>query len=998
MINLSNYRKGLIKGYELAYQDKEWYDKNKNNFCDSLKNYPDLVPKYLSESKYNIRNYLGFNPDDLIRFGYLKVREMVIKKRKYSFWTVEIPKGFSLYHSSRALGLAHSDFPLIGYKNKASNEENYTASKTICPADNFINKENVCTYVTYYSTPYLTKGYLKRDTGYGGNSIKYAYGITPHEKDKDNKLYNDRLRYQTEIVGDKIRVSEQTEGVSAYRTRESTELLVLGLDDILIDRPNLGKENMKTFYEIMLDMKTDIEKEFAITEETFRYLLDLILSVGGIGSLQDNVDVIVRDYPAAKNFRAGLEKWLERNAKHYLDNSLITAGTIKDFVKQQDLSKIPGLRFSTFENDRPVLNTVSWLFTKYAPEVKGFVSSSLYVYTKGKGDIAKGKQFTIGDLSFYSSKGYFHSELGLFFAPDVLERDRNNKYDLEYSINYLGIIQEYRKFKTTNLVPNGFHQGHLLEHNSWVGLVASTIYLRYQKYGSEQIASKDVYLLAGFLHDLGKSGQCETGAVYKNLNIQDAALSVCDYVKDETDTIVGMRYHSLPAHPDTGYMYLKGYKRYKRYTLAGTDKKENYNRDAQELSLDDWDDFFSHLKISDFHKRLVRLACSSHWYFGDYLSHYLEGRTDYIEKYIRKLEIFYNDEFFHLDKAEFRKVIIFVVIISISDIFGSEYRLALNRDEEQILTNYLPNVSLSDIKYDKGTPNSEIVVKIIEKALYSSANDSSKRRIIRNLKTKSEEFLDKILDFYDNKFVFNPKNNFSTLYNLQNSYPGVMDIQIAYPELFPKVIAFDLDQTLVATTFHKDRPVTYYIYPDTYKVLSECQKLRERGVKIALASRHYAPNTLKKLLQSQKIDNEYNPLYYKNFDFIVARYTGPKSKIEKDVESFPNFFGINGKVEEGFMMDNTGDIYNIPQTRKFLDQDKLSKHGHFDLIRKKFSVQYNNILMFDDDQKYFSKEGLGDAEKVFVAGVLQSPDIEKQGIRESLFKDAVAFYVFQKNL
>lgn len=995
MINLSNYRKGLIKGYQLAYQDRDWYEKNKNNFCNSLRNYPELIPNYVSQSQYNIQNFLGFNPDDLIRFGYLEKSILKIEEKEYSFWIVKIPKGFSLYHSSRALGLAHSDFPLIGYKNKKSNEENYTVSTTICPVNKFIKRDS-CTYVTYYSTPYLTKGYLKRDNGYGGNSIKYAYGIAANSKERKNRLYNDRLRYKTEIDSDKLKISDQTEGVSAYITKEDTKLFILGIDDVLIDRPNLGKENMNTFYQIVLDKKGEIQKEFSIDENEFSYFLDLILSVGGIGSLQDNINVIQRDYPGAKNFDIGIKNWLERNAKHYSENPLNTAGLIKKFAQEKDLSKIPGFRFSTFENDRPVLNTVSWLFTKYNSEVKGFVSSSLYVYSKGKGDITKGKHFDIGDLSFYSSKGYFHSELGLFFAPDVLKRNRNNKYDLEYNINYLGIIQEYRKYKTTNLMPNGFHQGHLLEHNSWVGLVASAIYEKYEKYGSKEIASKDIYLLAGFLHDLGKSGKCETTAVYKNLNHQDASLSVCEYIKDETDTIIGMKYHSLPDHPDTGYIYLKGYEKYRRYTLNGTDNEIKYNEEAQELSFEDWENFFSHLKVSDFSKRLVRIAAGSHWYFGDYLRHYLEGETEYIEKYIRKLEIFYNDEFFKLDKADFRKVIIFVVIISISDILGSEYRLNLDKDEEKILTNYLPNVSLSDINDGKNEKTSEMVVKIIQKAIYSASNDANKRRIIQNIKNKSGEFLDKILDYYDNKFVFNPNNNFSTLYNLQNSYPQVLDIQIAYPENFPKVIAFDLDQTLLASTFRKDGEVTYHIYPSTYKVLAECQKLREKGVKIAVASRHYAPKALKKLLFNQTHEGKENPLYYKNFDFIVSRYTGPKSKIQNDVQAFSNFFQYNGNPNDGFMMDNNGEFYNIPDTRKFLDQDKLSKHGHFNLIKRKYGIDYSDILMFDDDQKYFSKVGLGDAEKVFVADVLTSANISEQGIRESLFKDAVAFFVFDK--
>ena len=150
MINLENYKRGIIKGYELAYQDKNWYEKNKNNFSNSLKEkYPELIPNYAKTTEYQIKNYLGFTPDDLIRFGFLEKMELNVEGKSYEFWTVRMPKGFSMYHSSRALGLSHADFPLIGFKNKASTEENFTTSVTTCPIKKSVAKENVCTYALF---------------------------------------------------------------------------------------------------------------------------------------------------------------------------------------------------------------------------------------------------------------------------------------------------------------------------------------------------------------------------------------------------------------------------------------------------------------------------------------------------------------------------------------------------------------------------------------------------------------------------------------------------------------------------------------------------------------------------------------------------------------------------------------------------------------------------------------------------------------------------------
>jgi hypothetical protein len=1019
-INLENYRNGLIKGYELAYQDEDWYEKNKNNFCNSMrKNYPELVPKYVEKSKYEIKNFLAFNPDDLIRFGKLEVVSMKFGDEEVQFWVSKIPEGMSLYHSSRALGLNHSDFPLIGYSNYLNKKENLQTSSKLCPNESFIGKssknvENVCTYVSYYSTPYLTKGYLKQSSGFGGNAVKYAYGITPFQKERDNKLYNDRLRYKATLEENEIRVSEQTAGISSYKTKEDTYLFIFGLDDILIDRPNLGKRNLKNFFDAMEYLKTKIVSEFKISEEVYEKFLDLILSVGGIGSLQDNIDNLKKDYSISENFEKNLKSWLERNAQHYLENPLPTAGLISKFpeIIQSGLKNIPGLRFSTFEHDRPVMNMLSWLFKTFSTysesgkkiEIAGFVSSSLYVYSKGKGDVTKGRNYSVQDLVYYSPKGYFHSELGLFFAPNNLERDRNNKYDNEYSINYLGINQEYRKFKTTNLLPGkNFHQGHLLEHNTWVGLVASNLYTRFTKYNSEEIATKDVYLLAGYLHDLGKSGECEVKPVYSNLNHQDARMSVCNYVFDDNEEIVGFRYHSLPAHPEEGYEYMKGYKPYKRFTLEGRKSIPDFNKAAQKIYSEDWEKFFDHLKIDNFYRRMIRITAGAHWYFGDAIRKLTLGgnKKELAKKYLRQVEIFYNDEFFKLKKKDFKKIVIFVIIISIADIFGSEYdpqrkNTGLTEDEVDTLINYLPNISLDEIEIHKRDSSSKIVTKIIEKALVYQGEATHKRKIFEELREKSEGFLDECLNLIDTEFEFNPNNNYSLLFNLRYSYPFVTDIKKAYTNSFPKAIVFDLDQTLVAAKFYSDRPVEYHIYPETEKVIQEVQKLRKE-TKIVLITRHYSPKPLLKLLQSETYEGKKNPIYYKNFDLIVARYTGSQEIMKQDLKRYPNFFEMNGYPNEGFIMDNTGEFYYIPNNSNFLDLDKASKNGHFDLVRKKFGIKYSDIINFDDDEKYFENgKGLGKAKDVFVAGVLTSSNVENQGIRYNLFKDGVAFYVFNK--
>ena len=1041
-INLQNYRAGLIEGYELAYQDKDWYKKNKDNFCNSLKTkFPSLVPSYISNNKNvkNIKNYLGFMPDDMIRFGELELAEMEVEGINVEFWVVRIPPGFNLYHSSRALGLNHADFPMIGYENNAKKEDNLTSSQTICPTNKFIGESEedvkegkVCTYVTYYSTPYLTKGYLRRDKGYGGDAIKYAYGIGLLERDEyQNKLYNDRLR--VEINPQTKTVTEQTEGIAAYITNKDTYYFVFGLDDILIDRPSLGRQNMYNFYNLFYLLSDVFMKKLGFDYSAYRNFLSLVKSVSGIGTLEDNVKNIMKDYPGATNFQEGLKRWVVKSARYFENNKLNTAGRIKEFptsLKNYDPEKIRGLRFSTYEHDRPVMNMISWLFSNYKTSLRetkgeikvgGFISSSMYVFSKGKGDVTKGNMFNIGDLTFYAAKGYFHSEIGLFFAPDTLERNRNNKYDTEYSINYLGIQQEYRKFKTTNILEKDkhFHQGHLLEHNTWVGLIASKLYTEVndvlnsdisKEYPiirtEEVVGNSDIYFLAGYFHDLGKSGKCEKEAVYRNLDVQDARMSVCEYVSSSGEaSIVGMRYHELPAHPEDGYAFMKGYNAYKKFTLNGRDNVDEFNKKAQKLYFEDWEKFFTHIGVDSFHKRLIRIAAGAHWYFGNYLR-IISQKKDSTQdpafvkglamEYLRKIETFFNDEFYELDKEVFKQVLIFTVIVSISDILGSEYAIDRSYDfkGEQIV-NYLPNIPLSNLSEEDLKNPEKIIPQIIRTALENARLNKNKRKIIDNVLNLSEFFLKACIMELEN-FTFKPDNNYAFLYNLKNAYPSTVDVYTAFPNHFPKAICFDLDQTLFAAKFSREG-VNYVIYEDVPKIIEECQKLRQKGVKICLTSRHYAPKTLRQLLQDKE-----SPLYYANFDLIVSRYTGSLSKIKEDVSKYPDFFENNGTVEDGFIMDNTGDYYNIPNNSKFLDLNKVSKAGHFNLVKRKFNLEYSQILEFDDDEKYFKREGckeckvvgLGEAQDVFIAGVLKSHKVADQGIRYSLFKDAIAFYVF----
>jgi len=1022
-INYKNYEEGLIKSFRLGFQDEDWYKKNKDNFSNSLKNnFPDLLPNFAKNQEYLPNNYLGFYPDEFIRYGKLEQVDVIINNNIAKFWVVKIPKGLQIYHSSRSLGLNHSEFPIRFYDDRKSEKQNLTNVFSSCPSSDFVghNKSDVidnkiCTYVSYYSSPYVTQKYLRKDGGFGGEQIKYAYGI---ENKSNNTKINDRVRIQAD---------NQLYGVQAYKLMKDTYFVILGLDDFLIDRPDLGRDNMRTFKRSMNFLSNTIKRDMKISDSGMNNFLNIINSVTGIGSLKDNTDLITRDYNV-DYFAKGVRKWLEKSAKIYNNpkTKTNTAGYIKNVAyginnNITDFSKYKGLRFSTFQHDRPVMNMLGWLFNNYEVvsknkkiKIEGFVSSSMFVYSKGKSEI-KSKPFTRGQFKYYIPDGVFHSEIGMFYAPDILERDKDNKFDLDYSINHEGIAQELRKYKTTNIMHyengknvKGFHQGHLLEHSMWVGIISSNLYIDkpFSEYKSTEVGSKDTYLIAGYLHDIGKSGDCTEEAVYKGLDHQDARMSVCSFVKENND-IIGMKYFDIPDHPEKGYEYLKGYKVYKKFTLLGTDSVKSYKNNTLDVYLQDWEDMFDTLDMDSYNKRLIRIAVGAHWYFGDTIKKLVEtggDDNDVITNLIRKIEMFFNDEFFSLDKDLLYSVIIFVIVVSVADILGSEYNpklssASLSSDQRATLINYLPNISQNKLDFSDPKP---IADQIISYALEVQKNSTFKKNLFKDVRENTEGVIQTIINTLEN-FKFKQGNNYSVLYNLTENYLNISDIKRAYGDKFPKVIAFDLDQTMFAIKFNPRKQSTYYIYEDTYKIMEDVQKLRKEyfpkhPTYIAVTSRHYSPKSLQRLLVSKTHNGKPNPLYYTNFDFIIARYTGPKSKIQNDMSGVPGFFKNNGIPSDGFIMDVDKDVVrNIPdKSESFPDLDKISKHGHFYSIKKKYDVEYSDILSFDDDEKYFTSKGLGPASDVFVAGVLKSRNKEKQGIRVPLFRKGIALFVFDK--
>lgn len=892
-------------------------------------------------------------------------------------WIARMPKGYQVCHGSKSVTMTHAQYPLRYTDFSGSREEWKRETFEACQNDDFdftfadlMEGTPPCYTVSLYSLPNFGGEYASPppsmfndpnpDNKFAVSTLD-AYGYSRNFQINMTDL--DTVR---NIVGNKRVtldgrgfVSDRSNNIRditnwedrtflCYALTEDTDFIISATDAVRVSGYTWGRDNMrelKRYFEAkgyfrnnnLLHRLYDFAFGTSTLYEQIEVFYEWCSYKEGCTNyfqeqittkLRDDFDidpVQLEDYRSSwiynfyilsilyYNLHIGQNDYTSEQARE------ITSIATRIQSNPRNAPRLSfGFRWSTFETDPPVFNLVYQFITN--SNVAGFIGDAIYRPQ--------------ADLRTNDPAYYFHPEMGIFYAPDYLTRTKSSPFDVDYGMNYLGLLEEMRKYKTRNIMQQrdgsiiNFHQGHLFEHSIWVALYAD-----YIMESGQSIAQfiQDYHLtvfVAAFLHDIGKAGDCKYNRyLYKNMDLLDLTHSWCSD-RDERH----FEYYEIADHPEVSYEYLKGLKKFKKYYITEDRSGNNFR-----LSLNNFDEMFRRLGLSDQDKKLVRIAVGMHYDYGlisrELQNNNTEGYEYYLDRYIKKLQMFMNAEFNpqQLTSELWRTALLICLLVSLADIIGSEYyRLApksILQDRIEIcdtdcrnaatwirgyLTNTLPNTTVLQTK--PLVEQSQRNIGVIAQAL------------IGRLTTVSTSL----------------RNNYNTYYYLKT---GDIPYAItAYYNWVPKIIIFDLDATLIER-WTLEGGVTYYYYPDAIAALDMLQQYR-KVLKIAIASRHYLPSVL-----YQRMSDPNDALHISKFDFGVVKYTG--TFVEVDAERYRPFF-----IQEGFVFWNKGN--NVVSGSEYFAGNELiqssSKELHFrtilDLANREGTYTFDDFLLFDDDPRY----------------------------------------------
>ena len=933
------------------YQFEHWHNKNSENFSKSFHKFP-----------FGRANYkLNFDEDDPMRYGKL----VKAKMGEVDIWLIEMPKNCQVYHASRSLIVNNAGFPIptfsMGNSSAENRENEFKDAQTKVDCLNYPSRWETCATNTYYSSVPLYVYIKNSDTGYLGKQVSYSFGYDEYSDTTDTlpfSIYNDRNA--TVANYEKI-------GVLAYRTKKEKSYFLAMPGYTFTHRGFITQKNLAAIFgDNMLDFPSGI------------------LSAAG-ATLQANMKTINDDEDVAVNYLfVILMPMIEEIAKGLRENSLVynNLGTIR-FIYEAFLFKnfdldgvlreiykyghvrgyrnvilesiyngkniIPGFRMSMFREDRPFHTYVRWKLTSNKilvngseVTVEGLADSPFfnpYFYTVPQVG-SSSNNVPSGYFLPIDTHGLFHSEYILFFAPDTLELSTNNNISTYYKINSLGLLSELRKYKTSNILQEvcndrgncrweGFHQGHLFEHSSWVGLNA--ISLARKLTDLKGFTDKD-FIAGGALHDIGKGGGCKKqDEGWKDYNPHEIAkVYSCNIVSSGYNQL-GFSFFDQPLHPEDGYSMLWGLKPFEVFNF-----KKRYEGEVIEASIShslvkkDWDLYAKNNDLSEENMKYIRIATGAHWNLGPMIGIWANGTDEdkklAVDLYIYKIQIFYNSEFPVFDTTTFKKALFFTFIISFADLLGAIYDPKISHSSENHVYNEIPNMSITneliemaaqtmiEFNRDPSIPVflrkdarnrkiSSLVKKIYEnrenkkvqlylKKSYVEFGKNLQKGLAMKMSAKNpppKRYAKVIEDyfflFYDacksriETYIINPLRNFVTMDNLMNGF-DVNGIYRAYGDsrIVPKVLIFDLDGTLsLGTGITRNDILTadYNFVPEIRDILSLVSRIRkEYGVVVALATRHSTPTLLFREMQK-----ETSPIYRDNFDIVVSQYTGNVSLI-----------------------------------------------------------------------------------------------------------------------
>ena len=918
-----------------SYQFDDWYHKNKDNFKNSLRTF-DLLCKPI------------FFPSDLIRFGKLKQGYFGPDQNDF-IWLVELPPGCQVYHSSRSMVVNNSGFPIPSYKIAESEEynKNKEAQETMEKMDqsspNFClidpKKYSGCATNTYYaSDPDHIKEYLyKGSTGFLNEQINYSYGfdnIFPQPATLTDRQFNNRLA---------SKANEYLRGMLAYETKKPS-YLVATPDYFFISNNFIGLHNnlkiLKSYSSIVtpgigsasgISLQSNLiasaawysGNEGPTSPQAFNSLTSWFIE-----PLFENIEILLQ---YVLNCNQGLQCNLDPTCvgtAYYITYSYLVylnttnqennLNSFKLFLKviydqgaipgadlPPGIDTLPGFRMSAYDEDRPYHSIFRFFFMTHEirvdekiVKVDGTLSGYSYNPRFKSHPIVSDGVFRPKVHYDIDKAGLFHSEIILFYAPDVLKKSVGNRYDDAYGINSLGILSDFRKYKSTNRLEwicdeekckgvkccwINFHQGHLFEHSSWTAINAISIAT---ELGIKEKSDIILILAAAALHDIGKAGGCgyenfewmayDPHSIPKNTQ--------CRIISTIDKSDVGFSYYDIPNHPERGYSMLYGTKYYEVLDFKPVGNNRFKVREAFKLTFQDWEKYRIQNEINEISWKFIRISTGAHWYLGIAIGDYIKGNDEQKNKiateYLRKIELYYNSEFLKYNREQLGQAVNITMMVSYADLLGSIYTNLPDLQEYNVYNEY-PDYHLGDYENFLQThPGTTIEDYMAALANINFPNRPTPNSVIfgQNVGNNFKEFRQLCTQILD-RFVPNPHNSFLTLENLLYGF-DTEGIYTSYwdTSYVPKVLIFDLDETLLHMNWNDKqgdfRSVliddVYDFVPDIHKILDLCQILRKKyGVIIAIATRHFLP-----LRMFQEVNDVNSPLYHEKFDIIISQYTG----------------------------------------------------------------------------------------------------------------------------
>jgi len=791
---MSVYYKHVRSKYDSPRIFRKFNKLIKENRLDSI-TYIDMI---ISSIEKNLNGY-----QEYIKFGKL-IEYNISDTDVYYF--LKIPKGLNIYHASKRLNLAHIEYNIrYKYFTEPFIYPKYEGSKQGGLNSFFGDMETANLYIP----PDDEIENIYRNEKYDVNEIRPIEGMNAFVFNDDVHLliYEfDMVNYfPSEIINDSnIKISSKKQLfdifdfsyinlLSLYSSynflRTSLFDKVFGICDLIKTYDFVDDKDFSILFGVLqktINKKliTTLNNKTGTTYKIYHYKK-------GVVEITDLYEYIELSMNFNKSFKDSVNNFIFEYKKRRKDIDILNDIYTNELKPVLDdiFKSYRGYRLSYYASDWEIFNNMSYIikdlftfivtddYTFQDVKIYGYIATNVYQYLDGDP---------------------FHQEMFLYDPTttnqknnQILIRNYQNMYDNDYGINEFEFIQELRKYLTTNLLEDkfvGFHQGHLFEHSVWASQYALLIiyYIssiqKYKKVNNILKLFPDtsytlLIYIIAFYHDIGKAGECNY-YTYEYVNRNPTVLDEQECTYNSK--LNTFEYSQLSYHPEKSYEYLTGMREFKFSNLKFEFPNNiYYNKNLKTYFLNIFDKYLNRDLYDIF---TISIAC--HWYFGDILLRNYDkivndNNSSFIQIYLDKIA-FYLTTF----DVKYIMIVSFItMIISLADLLGS-HEFGKSDDFTHIndLLSKLPQqyreIYLQiNKKLPRNTKKNIPLENTVIRKDYETIIDNSMTLFIRTL------------EYAKTKFIFNRKNNYQEYYQFMNN----KNLKSSYLSVIPKSLFIDIN-------------------------------------------------------------------------------------------------------------------------------------------------------------------------------------------------------------